>query len=165
MVSIKEFLYPLKYKVTLFLVLAIPCIALITLLIDNIIYLDSLSLSLTVDALVFLISIFLSIVIGLVLSYLLSCVIDCYIANEKIKIVIALISGITSLIIVYVFYKMMTEPIICDPVHIPANNQTVCDPVHQPIQGESYHTNVLDGLNVDKSLVEESFQECIQNLK
>lgn len=165
MVSIKEFLYPLKYKVTLFLVLAIPCIALTTLLIDNIIYLDSLSLSLTVDALVFLISIFLSIVIGLVLSYLLSCVIDCYIANEKIKIVIALISGITSLIIVYVFYKMMTEPIICDPVHIPANNQTVCDPVHQPIQGESYHTNVLDGLNVDKSLVEESFQECIQNLK
>ncbi|AUB58457.1 MULTISPECIES: hypothetical protein [Methanobacterium] len=165
MVSIKEFLYPLKYKVTLFLVLAIPCIALITLLIDNFIYLDSLSLSLTVDALVFLISIFLSIVIGLVLSYLLSCVIDCYIANEKIKIVIALISGITSLIIVYVFYKMMTEPIICDPVHIPANNQTVCDPVHQPIQGESYHTNVLDGLNVDKSLVEESFQECIQNLK
>lgn len=165
MVSIKEFLYPQKYKVTLFLVLAIPCIALITLLIDNFIYLDSLSLSLTVDALVFLISIFLSIVIGLVLSYLLSCVIDCYIANEKIKIVIALISGITSLIIVYVFYKMMTEPIICDPVHIPANNQTVCDPVHQPIQGESYHTNVLDGLNVDKSLVEESFQECIQNLK
>ena len=165
MVSIKEFLYPLKYKVTLFLVLAIPCIALITLLIDNFIHLDSLSLSLTVDALVFLISIFLSIVIGLVLSYLLSCVIDCYIANEKIKIVIALISGITSLIIVYVFYKMMTEPIICDPVHIPANNQTVCDPVHQPIQGESYHTNVLDGLNVDKSLVEESFQECIQNLK
>ncbi|AUB59525.1 hypothetical protein BK009_01805 [Methanobacterium subterraneum] len=165
MVSIKEFLYPLKYKVTLFLVLAIPCIALTTLLIDNIIYLDSLSLSLTVDALVFLISIFLSIVIGLVLSYLLSCVIDCYIANEKIKIVIALISGITSLIIVYVFYKMMTEPIICDPVHIPANNQTVCDPVHQSIQGESYHTNVLDGLNVDKSLVEESFQECIQNLK
>ena len=165
MVSIKEFLYPLKYKVTLFLVLAIPCIALITLLIDNFIYLDSLSLSLTVDALVFLISIFLSIVIGLVLSYLLSCVIDSYIANEKIKIVIALISGITSLIIVYVFYKMMTEPIIFDPLHIPANNQTVCDPVHQPIQGESYHTNVLDGLNVDKSLVEESFQECIQNLK
>lgn len=160
MVNIKELLFPQKFKVTLFLLLAIPCIALITMLIGNFIYPDSLSIFITVDTLLFLMSMFISIIIGLLLSYLLSCFIDYYIANEKIKIVIALISGITSLIIVYIFYKMMTEPVICDPVHIPANNQTVCDPVHQPIPGKTYNTNVLDGINVEKS-----FQECIQNLK
>lgn len=165
MVNIKELLFPQKFKVTLFLLLTIPCIALITLIMGNFIHPDSQSIYLTVDTLLFLMSLFISIIIGLVLSYLLSCFIDYYIANEKIKIFIALISGITSLIIVYIFYKMMTEPVICDPVHIPANNQTVCDPVHQPIPGETYNTNVLDGLNVDKSVVEESFQECIQNLK
>ena len=163
--NIKELLFPQKFKVTLFLLLTIPCIALITLIMGNFIHPDSQSIYLTVDTLLFLMSLFISIIIGLVLSYLLSCFIDYYIANEKIKIFIALISGITSLIIVYIFYKMMTEPVICDPVHIPANNQTVCDPVHQPIPGETYNTNVLDGLNVDKSVVEESFQECIQNLK
>lgn len=165
MVDIKEFLFPQKFKVTLFLLLAIPCIALITLLMGSFIYPDSLSLFITVDTLLFLMSLFISIIIGLVLSYLLSCFIDYYIVNEKIKIFIAIISGITSLIIVYIFYKMMTEPVICDPVHIPANNQTVCDPVHQPIAGEKYNTNVLDSLNVDKLVVEKSFQECIQNLK
>lgn len=165
MVDIKEFLFPQKFKITLFLLLAIPCIALITLLMGSFIYPDSLSLFITVDTLLFLMSLFISIIIGLVLSYLLSCFIDYYIVNEKIKIFIAIISGITSLIIVYIFYKMMTEPVICDPVHIPANNQTVCDPVHQPIAGEKYNTNVLDSLNVDKLVVEESFQECIQNLK
>lgn len=163
--DIKEFLFPQKFKVTLFLLLAIPCIALITLLMGSFIYPDSLSLFITVDTLLFLMSLFISIIIGLVLSYLLSCFIDYYIVNEKIKIFIAIISGITSLIIVYIFYKMMTEPVICDPVHIPANNQTVCDPVHQPIAGEKYNTNVLDSLNVDKLVVEKSFQECIQNLK
>jgi hypothetical protein len=165
MVDIKEFLFPQKFKITLFLLLAIPCIALITLLMGSFIYPDSLSLFITVDTLLFLMSLFISIIIGLVLSYLLSCFIDYYIVNEKIKIFIAIISGITSLIIVYIFYKMMTEPVICDPVHIPANNQTVCDPVHQPIAGEKYNTNVLDSLNVDKLVVEKSFQECIQNLK
>ncbi|EKF84847.1 hypothetical protein A994_11652 [Methanobacterium formicicum DSM 3637] len=101
----------------------------------------------------------------MVLSYLFSCFIDYFVENDKIKISIAIISGIASIIIVYVFYKMVTEPIICDPVHIPANNQTVCDPVHQQVQGKSYNIEVLDGLEVDKSMVKDSLNQCIQNLK
>jgi|GEM_PF-1812110 len=163
MVDIRELLYPNKFKVTLFLLLTIPCITLITVLLgSNYIYYNYYISHFTY---LFLMSIFLFLVMGMVLSYLLSCFIDYFIQNEKIKIAIAIISGITSLIIVYIFYKMVTEPIICDPVHIPANNQTVCDPVHQPIQGKSYDIEVLDDLNVDKSMVKESLKECIQNLK
>jgi hypothetical protein len=163
MADIRGLLYPNKFKVTLFLMLAIPCIALITVLLgSNYIYYNYYLSHFTY---LFLMSILLFLVMGLVLSYLLSCFIDHFIQNDKIKISIAIISGITSIIIVYIFYKMVTEPIICDPVHIPANNQTVCDPVHQPIQGKSYDIDVLDGLEVDKSVVQESLKQCIQNLK
>ncbi|MDO5835329.1 MAG: hypothetical protein Q4P17_02370 [Methanobacterium sp.] len=168
MVNVKELLYPQKFKITLFLLLIIPCITLIIMLMVNFLYPDNnyyLSLKIPANTILFLISMFISLITGLILSYILSCFIDYYITSAKIKIFIALISGTASLMIVYIFYKMITEPIICDPVHIPTNSQTICDPVHQPIQGENYNTNVLDGLNVDKSKVEKSFQECIQNLK
>lgn len=163
MADIRELIYPNKFKVTLFLMLAIPCIALITVLLGGkFIYYNYYLSHFTY---LFLMSIFFFLLMGLVLSYLFSCFIDYFVENEKIKIGIAIISGITSIIIIYIFYKMVTEPIICDPVHIPANNQTVCDPVHQPVQGKSYDIEVLDGLEVDKSVVKESLNQCIQNLR
>ena len=163
MVDVRELLYPNKFKVTLFLLLAIPCIAMITVLLgsDYIYY----NYYFSHISYLFLMSILLILLMGLALSYLFSCFIDYFVENEKIKISIAIISGIASIIIVYVFYKMVTEPIICDPVHIPANNQTVCDPVHQPVQGKNYNIEVLDGLEVDKSVVKDSLNQCIQNLK
>nr|WP_319372756.1 hypothetical protein [uncultured Methanobacterium sp.] len=163
MVDLRELLYPNKFKVTLFLLLVIPCIAMITVLLGNdYIYYNY---HFSHISYLFLMNIFIFLVMGLVLSYLFSCFIDYFVENEKIKISIAIISGIASIIIVYVFYKMVTEPIICDPVHIPANNQTVCDPVHQPVQGKSYNTEVLNSLEVDKSMVKDSLNQCIQNLK
>ncbi|NYB52262.1 MAG: hypothetical protein HVN35_06885 [Methanobacteriaceae archaeon] len=59
---------------------------------------------------------------------------------------------------------MVSEPIICDPVHLPANNQTICDPVHKPSQGTN-SVNALEELNVDKSAVKLSLKECISNIK
>ncbi|OPX57355.1 MAG: hypothetical protein A4E25_02255 [Methanobacterium sp. PtaB.Bin024] len=166
MVNIKEFLYPNKFKITLFLLLFIPSIALIILLLgQNYIYSSYdyfYSSFILVDALLFLTSISPFILLGVILSYFLGCFIDYYIPNEKTKITIAIISGIVSLIIVYIFYKMITEPVICDPVHVPSNNQTVCDPVHKP--SGSYSALVLGELKIDKSAVENSFQQCINKL-
>ncbi|MFA0834280.1 hypothetical protein [Methanobacterium formicicum] len=163
MVDIRELLYPNKFKVTLFLLLTIPCIAMITVLLGSDYFYYNYYFSHI--SYLFLMKIFTFLVTGMVLSYLFSCFIDYFVENDKIKISIAIISGIASIIIVYVFYKMVTEPIICDPVHIPANNQTVCDPVHQQVQGKSYNIEVLDGLEVDKSMVKDSLNQCIQNLK
>ncbi len=166
MVNARELLYPNKFKITLFLLFAIPTTTLIIFLLDiNVIYLNYNhfhSSLILVNVLLFLISIFQFIVLGLILSYVLGCFIDNSIQNEKIKITIAIVSGIVSLLIIYALYKMVTEPVICDPVHVP--NQTICDPVHQPTQGESYGASGLNELKINKSAVENSLEQCIENL-
>lgn len=168
MADIKEFLYPNKFKITLFLLLIIPSVSLVILLLgQNFIYpyYDYFYSSfIFVDPLLFLISTSIFLLLGLILSYLFGCSIDYFIQNEKIKLTIAIISGIISLLIVYLLWKMITEPVICDPVHVPSNNQTVCDPVHTP-SVETHSTNVLGELKIDKSAVENSLEECINTLK
>lgn len=166
MVDLKEFFYPNKFKIAFFLLFIIPSISLMIILV-SIEYIYS---SFSYDSqyifnyLLFMIIFSIYVVLGSIFSYLFGCFIDTFIQNEKIKIGIAIISGIVSLIIVYVLFKMVTEPVICDPVHVPGNNQTICDPVHKP-SGESYNTNALGELKIDKSAVKNSLEQCINNLK
>ena len=166
MANIKELLMPNKLKITLFLMLSIPCITLIiTILGRNYIYSDFNYFSsqfILVDPLLFLISISLFVIAGLVTSYILGSFIDHYIQNERIKIIIAIISGVASILILYILYKLVTEPVICDPVHNP--NNTICDPVHQPGQGKAYSARALHELNIDAPEVEGSLKQCLQNL-
>ena len=168
MVDLKEVLYPNKFKLILFILLFIPSVSLIVILFgQNQIYTDYNyfnSSFFLVDLYLFLISVSFFLLGGLVLSYLLGCTIDTSIQNEKIKITIAIIACIISLLIIYLIYKVITEPVICDPVHVPGNNQTVCDPVHTP-SDESYSANVLGELKIDKSAAENSLEQCINNLK
>jgi hypothetical protein len=166
MVDLKGLLQPNKFKLTLFVLLAVPCITLIMAVFGrNYIYTGYkyfISPFMLVNPALFLISISPFLIVGLVLSYMLGSLIDHYIQNQNLKIFIALISGMISLIIVYTVYKMVTEPIICDPVHVP---QTICDPVHEPSAGESYHFQVLKQIQVDSRVVEDSLQRCMQSLK
>ena len=168
MVDLKEVFYPSRFKLIFFILLLIPFSSLVILLFgQDYIYADYnyfYSSFILVDLLLFLLSISIFLVVGIVLSYLFGCIIDTYIKNEKVKITIAIISGIISLLIAYMLYKMLTEPVICDPVHVPCNNQTVCDPVHTP-SDESYNANVLSELKIDKSAAENSLEQCINNLK
>lgn len=168
MVDVRELLKPNKFKLTLFLMLSIPSITLIIVILGrnylNFGYNYFSSPFILVNPLLFLISISPFLVAGLILSYLLGSIIDHYIQNENLKIFIALISGLISLIIIYILYKMVSEPIICDPVHMP-QNQTICDPVHEPGPEDSYHIQVLKEIKVDSQVVEDSFQQCIQNLR
>jgi len=166
MVDLKEVLYPNKFKLIFFILLFIPSASLIILLFgQNYINYDYYYSSfILVDLFIILISISFFLVVGMVLSYLLGCFIDYSIQNEKIKITIAIIAGIISLLILYLLYKMLTEPVICDPVHVPGNNQTICDPVHTP-SDDSYSANVLSELKIDKSAAENSLEQCINNLK
>jgi hypothetical protein len=105
----------------------------------------------------------ISISLGFIFSYILGCSIDNYIENKNLKIFIAVLSGIISLIIIYVLYKMVTEPVICDPVHMPQNH-TICDPVHKHAHGNIYSLDVLKDIKVDSQSVKDSYQQCINNL-
>ncbi|HOI39585.1 MAG TPA: hypothetical protein PL168_02550 [Methanobacterium sp.] len=167
MVDLKEVLYPNKFKIIFFIIIFIPFASLVMLFFGQYINANNYyfsSSSILVDTAAFLMSISFFLVVGLVLSYLIGCIIDTSIQNEKIKITIAIISGIISLLIVYLIYRVITEPVICDPVHVPGNNQTICDPVHTP-SDKSNSAHVLSELKVDKSAVENSLEQCINNLK
>jgi hypothetical protein len=167
MANKRELLIPNKFKITLFLMLFIPCITLIiTIFGSNYIYPDFnyfTSSFILVDPLLFLISISPFVIAGLVTSYILGSLIDHYIQNERIKIIIAITSGLASILILYILYKLVTEPVICDPVHNP--NNTICDPVHQPGQEKAYTASNLHELNIDASAVENSLKQCLQNLE
>lgn len=162
MFDIKMVLYPNKFKIFSCLMLFIPCLTVIIAILgptySNVFpyYFSSIILN---DPIIFIISISL----GFIISYILGCSIDNYIENKNLKIFIAVLSGIISLIIIYALYKMVTEPIICDPVHMPQNH-TICDPVHQHAQGHIYSLDVLKDINVDSQAVKDSYQQCITNL-
>ena len=69
--------------------------------------------------------------ITLVISYAAACVIDDAIQSRTLKIAIASVAALVSIIIGALIIRSMT--IICDPVHDPG---MVCDPVHIPESAE-----------------------------
>lgn len=154
MADIREFLKPNKIKIILVLSMAIPIIILIITVFGlNFTYTDYnyLASHYLVNPALFLITISLFLLFGLILSYLLGSLIDYYLKNKNLKIFIAFISGLISLLIIYILYKMVTEPIICDPVH-------------EPHTGGIYHTKMLKDIQVDGFSVQNSFERCIENL-
>lgn len=166
MEDLKEFLKPNKIKLTLFLSLAIPLIILLIMIFSqnySYTYYTYWASRCLVNPALFLITISPLLLGGLILSYLLGSLIDYYIQNRNLKIFIIIISGLISLGIIYVLYKMVTEPIICDPVHVPPN-QNISDPVHEPQNSGIYHTKMLQDIRVDAHGVKDSFERCIHSL-
>jgi hypothetical protein len=67
------------------------------------------------------------IAIAIVIAYASACVIDRLVENRTLKIAIASVAALVSIVIGSILVRSMT--IICDPVHDPG---MVCDPVHIP---------------------------------
>jgi hypothetical protein len=86
------------------------------------------------------------------IGYFIASFIDHYIPNKNVKLTIAIISGLVTLIIIYIFYKMISEPLVCDPVHTPA-------------QGAGYTSKILNDISVDKDIVEESLKQCLAKFR
>ena len=158
-----KMVYPNKFKILLCLMLFIPCLTVIIVILGSIYAYHNIfsyfSFVILNDPIIFI----LNISLGFIFSYILGCSIDNYIENKNLKIFIAVLSGIISLIIIYALYKMVTEPVICDPVHMPQNH-TICDPVHQHAQGNIYSLDVLKDVKVDSQSVKDSYQQCINYL-
>jgi hypothetical protein len=66
-------------------------------------------------------------VLAIITGYAAACVIDHVVQSRAIKITIASVAALTSIILGSLLVRSMT--IICDPVHDPG---MVCDPVHIP---------------------------------
>jgi hypothetical protein len=67
------------------------------------------------------------VVIAIVIAYAVACVLDRVVQSRALKIAIASVAALTSIILGSLLVRSMT--IICDPVHDPG---MVCDPVHIP---------------------------------
>jgi hypothetical protein len=67
-------------------------------------------------------------VITIFISYAAACVLDETVQSRTIKILIASVAAVISIILGYILVRSMT--MVCDPVHDPG--QIVCDPVHTP---------------------------------
>lgn len=70
---------------------------------------------------------FVPVVLALIVAYLLASVIDYTIQSRAIKIAVASVAALVSLVIGTLMVRSMT--MVCDPVHDPG---IVCDPVHVP---------------------------------
>jgi hypothetical protein len=70
----------------------------------------------------------LPIVLTVVISYMAACVIDDTIQSRTVKIAIASVAALVSIILGSILVRNMT--MVCDPVHDPG--RIVCDPVHVP---------------------------------
>jgi hypothetical protein len=70
----------------------------------------------------------LPIAVTIVISYAAACVLDEAIQSRTVKIAIASVAALVSIILGYILVRSMT--MVCDPVHEPGG--IICDPVHVP---------------------------------
>jgi ABC-type transport system involved in multi-copper enzyme maturation permease subunit len=148
MVQLNKILEPNKFKIILSALFFIPILALLLLIFKpnflNYVYFGFYN-PFQVYNLIMLA------MISIFFSYFSASLIDYKVASKNAKLTIAITSGLVSLLIMYVFYKMISEPIVCDPIH-------------QPSQGSSYHSQILNDINVDQKTVEESLKQCLSKL-
>lgn len=69
----------------------------------------------------------LLVAVAIVIGYVAACIIDHGVQSRSIKIAIASVSALVSIILGSLIVRSMT--MVCDPVHDPG---MVCDPVHVP---------------------------------
>jgi hypothetical protein len=125
--------------------------------------------------------------IAIILSYAAACVIDDTIQSRTVKIAIASVAALISILLGYIFTQSMTmvcDPVhdpggmVCDPVHVPEPTTTaptviatvrpaettpmIFDPVHQP-GGSGQEYGILSGTTT--ALVAEKLDECLKNCK
>ncbi len=147
MLQLNKILEPNKFKIILSTLFFIPILALLILI--SAIFLNYLDFgfydpfNLSNLPLLVLVSIFL--------AYFSASFMEHYVDSKNAKLSIAITSGLVSLLIMYIFYKMISEPIVCDPIH-------------QPSQGTSYHSQILNDIKVDQKTVEESLKQCLSKL-
>lgn len=133
MVDFKEFIKPTKFKIIMFLVLLVPSF-----------YISYIFLAITFRNMPLLF------ILGFLISYGIGSILDYSIKNNTVKIIMASIVGFVSLVLAYIAYKMYSEPMICDPVHIPTECETAC-------------REIIQGVTNRTAEINQKFQECMQN--
>jgi hypothetical protein len=118
-------------------------------------------------------------------SYGAACVLDDVIQSRTLKIAIASVAAIVSIILGYILVRSMTmvcDPVhdpgmVCDPVHLPETTAPtviattgptttppmIFDPVHEPNSCGEACRNALDHATGTTEIVAQKLDECLQN--
>ncbi|MCX6690500.1 MAG: hypothetical protein NTW33_00255 [Methanoregula sp.] len=91
--------------------------------------------------------------LALVISYSVGCLIDHFIKSRTIKIVIASVAALVSIVLGYLFIRSMNPtngPIVCDPVHVPSDCELAC-------------RDAIGNTTGTTSIVAQKLDECLQN--
>ncbi|NOZ81592.1 MAG: hypothetical protein GXO63_00350 [Candidatus Micrarchaeota archaeon] len=86
----------------------------------------------------------------IVSGYLLACLFDYFVKNRNVKIVVASVSALVSVIWIYLISRVVTEAEICDPVHEPSQCELACRKI------------IENAANVTDEVLKK-FNECVQN--
>jgi hypothetical protein len=119
------------------------------------------------------------------ISYGAACVIDGAIQSRTVKITIASVAAIASIILGYILVRSMTmvcDPVhdpgmVCDPVHLPETTAPtliattgttttppmIFDPVHEPNSCGQACRDALDHATGTTGIVAQKLEECLQN--
>jgi hypothetical protein len=123
------------------------------------------------------------IILACVISYVVSSLVDHFIKSRTVKIIIASLAALISIVLGYVFVRSMMQvcdpvhtPQVFDPVHTPTQQPTVItpattpsetpmifDPVHVPNACEQACRDAVQNATNMTSLVAQKLNECLQN--
>lgn len=142
MSDLNSFLKPTKMKIILWLTLLIPCLFLSFILLTPFLHPSLFPWT-------FLQDITIPFILGAIISYLIAGCLDTFTENKNLKIAFAILSGTISILIGYIFYKLISEPMICDPVHIPNQCEMAC---------EQLRANATNATEASRK-----YMECLQN--
>jgi len=96
-------------------------------------------------------------VITMVICYVAACVIDDAIKSRPVKIAIASIAALVSIILGSILVRSMT--MVCDPVHDPG---MICDPVHEPDSCSGDICEFAPGITT--GIVLQKLDECLKKV-
>ncbi|MBI5680558.1 MAG: hypothetical protein HZC47_06690 [Methanobacterium sp.] len=150
MVNVKELLEPNGFKIILTILLFI-LFSVWAVAISSPDYLFYYKPGILNNLILVLNNIWWLLIIILVISYFIGAFMDHYIDDKNLKTLITIVLGFMSIISIYLMFRLLSEPVICDPVHRP--NTT-----------ESYNLNLLNEIKVDKNAVKDSLAHCLENI-
>jgi len=170
MTSLRDLFRPNGMKLVLAVTLLVPVFLLLLLL--------SLFLSLVFGGglKVYLADPIFLVLLAAVVSYVAGCIVDHSTGNRTLKVVVASLAALVSIVLGYLFVRIVMQPTVCDPVHIPTEQPTIItpatspsetpmifDPVHVPNACEQACRDAVQNAGTVTTRVAEKLDECLQN--
>jgi hypothetical protein len=123
-------------------------------------------------------SLYIPFILAVIFSYAAACIIDYAIQNRTLKIAIASIAALVSIILGSILVRSMTMTMVCDPVHVPETTTVptvitpvipvettpmIFDPVHEPNSCSQACRDAISNAAGSTEIAAQKLDECLRN--